>query len=98
MKVRISFYSYFKDLTGADQVTEIVASGTTLGGLFSMVAEKFPKLAPMRKSTLWEWITANSPTCCRMGMRSRFFRQFRADEVCHVSDGTGIDHNKEADR
>ena len=52
MKVTISFYSYFKDLTGADRITETVPPGTTLGEVFSMVAEKFPRLAPMRKSTL----------------------------------------------
>ena len=52
MTVTVSFYSYFKDLTGAAQTTESLPAGSTLGALYDRLAERFPKLAAMRKSTL----------------------------------------------
>ncbi len=50
--VRVSFYSYFKDLTGCSFTTEELAAGTSLGELFERLARRYPKLASMRKSTL----------------------------------------------
>ena len=50
--VRVSFYSYFKDLTGCPDITETVPSGITLGDLFERLTTRFPKLGSMRKSTL----------------------------------------------
>ena len=52
MTVTVSFYSYFKDLTGAAQTSESLPDGATLGALHDRLAERFPKLAAMRKSTL----------------------------------------------
>ena len=52
MEVSVSFYSYFKELTGCSHVTEQVAEGATLGDLFQQVATHFPRLAPMQKSSL----------------------------------------------
>jgi len=52
MTVSVSFYSYFKDLTGAAQTSESLPAGSTLGVLHDRLAARFPKLAPMRKSTL----------------------------------------------
>jgi len=52
MRVKVCFYSYFKDLTGCAATTEEVPAGSTLGGLFERLAERFPKLATMEKSTL----------------------------------------------
>jgi molybdopterin converting factor small subunit len=52
MRVTVSFYSYFKDLTGCAQVTEDLIEGGTLDALFKQLAVRFPKLAAMRKSTL----------------------------------------------
>jgi molybdopterin synthase sulfur carrier subunit len=52
MTVSVSFYSYFKDLTGATQTSESLPEGSTLGALHDRLAERFPKLAAMRKSTL----------------------------------------------
>ena len=52
MIVSVSFYSYFKDLTGAAQTTESLPDGSTLDALHDRLAERFPKLAAMRKSTL----------------------------------------------
>lgn len=52
MTVSVSFYSYFKDLTGAAQTSESLPDGATLGTLHDRLAERFPKLAAMRKSTL----------------------------------------------
>ena len=50
--VRISFYSYFKDLTGCPAVSETFAPGLTLGDLFEKLTIRFPQLGSMRKSTL----------------------------------------------
>ena len=52
MRVTVSFYSYFRDLTGCAQVVETLPAGSTLDDLFRQVAVRFPKLAAMRKSTL----------------------------------------------
>jgi molybdopterin synthase catalytic subunit len=52
MQVTIQFFSYLKELTGCTETTETLAAGCTLGALHDQVMVKFPKLAPMRKSTL----------------------------------------------
>jgi molybdopterin converting factor small subunit len=52
MRVTVSFYSYFKDLTGCAQVSETLPEGSTLDDLFTQLAVRFPKLAAMRNSTL----------------------------------------------
>ena len=52
MKVRVQFYSYFKDLTGCAQATEELPPGSTLADLWNALVSRFPKLAPMRKSAL----------------------------------------------
>ena len=50
--LKVSFYSYFKDLTDCVDTTEIVAEGETLGDLFEQLIRRFPRLGPMRNSTL----------------------------------------------
>jgi molybdopterin converting factor small subunit len=52
MTVTISFYSYFKELTGCAQTTETLPEGSTLEILFERLAARFPKLSSMTKSTL----------------------------------------------
>jgi len=52
MQVMVSFYSWFKDLTGCSSITERVAPGTTLGDLYETLKERFPRLAAMQKPTL----------------------------------------------
>jgi molybdopterin converting factor small subunit len=52
MSVTVSFYSYFKELTGCAQATENLTEGSTLDDLYQRLAARFPKLAAMRKSTL----------------------------------------------
>ena len=52
MMFKVSFYSYFKDLTGCGQTSEEVPTGGTLNDLLHKLAERFPKLAPMQKSML----------------------------------------------
>jgi len=52
MNVQIQFYSYFKELTGTARTTEALPVGSTLGQLYGRLAERFPKLAAMEKSTL----------------------------------------------
>jgi molybdopterin converting factor small subunit len=52
MSVTVSFYSYFKDLTGCSQTTEDLPEGGTLNHLYLRLSNRFPKLAAMQKSTL----------------------------------------------
>lgn len=52
VQITITFYSYFKDLTGCAQATEPVPAGSTLGDLLDRLAERFPKLGAMRRSLL----------------------------------------------
>jgi len=52
MQVTISFYSWFKDLTGCASTTEQVTPGATLGDLYKKLKDRFPKLAAMEKPTL----------------------------------------------
>jgi len=52
MTVKVSFYSYFKELAGVAAAAESLPAGATLGELHDRLMERFPKLAPMRKSTL----------------------------------------------
>ena len=52
MRVTVSFYSYFRDLTGCTQLVETLPEGSTLDDLLTQLALRFTKLAAMRKSTL----------------------------------------------
>ena len=52
MTIRIRFYSYFKDLTGCSETELDVPAGSSLKDLLSKLGEVFPRLAPMRSSTL----------------------------------------------
>ena len=52
MLVKVSFYSYFKDLTGCAQTTEELPNGSTLDHLYDRLAARFPKLAAMRRSAV----------------------------------------------
>ena len=52
MTATISFYSYFKELTGCAQTTETLPEGSTLEILFERLVTRFPKLSSMTKSTL----------------------------------------------
>jgi molybdopterin converting factor small subunit len=52
MQVRVSFYSYFKDLTGCSQTTAEIHASATVEDLLKHLATRFPKLEPMKKATL----------------------------------------------
>lgn len=52
MSVTVSFYSYFKELTGCAQMVESLPEGSSLNDLYEKLAAQFPKLAAMQKSTL----------------------------------------------
>jgi len=52
MQVTVSFYSYFKELTGCAQVTESLPEGSSLEDLLRGLLARFPKLAAMRRSML----------------------------------------------
>ena len=52
MQVSVQFYSYFKELTGCAQMIETLPDGSTLGALQDRLAASFPKLVPMKRSTL----------------------------------------------
>ena len=52
MNVNVLFHSYFKELAGTPQTVEPLPPGATLGELHERLMARFPKLAPMRNSTL----------------------------------------------
>jgi len=52
MSVTVTFYSYFKDLTGCTATAETLAEGSSLGDLLKQLAARFPKLGVMQKSML----------------------------------------------
>ena len=52
MTIHVSFYSYFKELTGTPQTTETLPAGGTLEELHLQLITRFPQLAAMRRSTL----------------------------------------------
>lgn len=52
MTISVSFYSYFRDLTGVARATESLPEGATLSELYNRLKTRFPKLSAMEKSTL----------------------------------------------
>jgi molybdopterin converting factor small subunit len=52
MLVKVSFHSYFKELTGCGETAEEMPLGSSLGELLRRLHERFPKLVSMQKSTL----------------------------------------------
>ena len=52
MRIQVHFYSYFKDLTGCAEMVEEVPEGTSMEELLGRLRERFPKLEPMKHSTL----------------------------------------------
>jgi MoaD family protein len=52
VRVRVHFYSYFKDLAGSAEVYESIVPGSTVEELLRTLFARFPKLSAMRKSTL----------------------------------------------
>ncbi len=52
MNLRVNFFSYFKELTGTASITEEAPDGSTIDQLQQRLVTRFPKLEPMRKSTL----------------------------------------------
>ena len=52
MTINVSFYSYFKDLTGVPWTREELPEGATVGDLHLHLIKRFPKLAAMKNSTL----------------------------------------------
>lgn len=52
MTVTVTFYSYFKELTGCLTYVESLPEGSTLAELMHRLRQKFPKLTPMERSTL----------------------------------------------
>jgi molybdopterin converting factor small subunit len=52
MKIPVTFYSYFKDLTGTPKTILKVPDSSTLAELMEQVFEQFPKMREMDRSTL----------------------------------------------
>ena len=52
LEVTITFYSFFKDLTGCASCSQPMAPSSTLGDLIAQLGTRFPKLAAMNRSML----------------------------------------------
>jgi molybdopterin converting factor small subunit len=52
VNIEVQFFSYFKDLAACERYTAKVSAGATIADLMAVIYQRFPKLEPMRKSTL----------------------------------------------
>ena len=52
MRIKVSFYSYFKDLTDCGETTETLPAGSTLEDLLRKLRTRFAKLEAMQRSML----------------------------------------------
>ena len=52
MEIPVTFYSYFKEITGVDQAVVSLEDGATIGDLQSAICSQYPKMEAMRQSTL----------------------------------------------
>jgi molybdopterin converting factor small subunit len=52
LTVKVHFYSYFKELTGCSETAESLPPASTIRDLLAKLHTRFPKLAPMKNSTL----------------------------------------------
>ena len=52
MRIRVHFYSYFKELAGSPLLIESMPPGSSVADLLDSLASRFPKLAAVRGSTL----------------------------------------------
>ncbi len=52
LRIRVTFYSYFRELTGERGCIVEVPPGTTVGEAYTQLVVRFPRLGPMRRSTL----------------------------------------------
>ena len=52
MTIQVSFYSYFKDLTGCAVTTQDAPAGSTISDLMKQIVSRYPKLQAMQKSML----------------------------------------------
>jgi molybdopterin converting factor small subunit len=52
MIIKVTFYSYFKELTGCATTVEELPPASTVGDLLKQLIGRFPKLGAMQNSTL----------------------------------------------
>ena len=52
MRIKVTFYSYCKDLTGCSEIEQELPDRCNLRELMDRLEAQFPKLVSMRKSTL----------------------------------------------
>ena len=52
MKVKVAFYSWFKELAGCAEATLEMPAGSSIAGLLEKVYERFPKMREVERSTL----------------------------------------------
>ncbi|HEV2393250.1 MAG TPA: MoaD/ThiS family protein [Verrucomicrobiae bacterium] len=52
MRVKVSFYSYFKELAGCSEIAQELPEDSKLEELLQALWKRFPQLKPMQRSTL----------------------------------------------
>lgn len=52
IQVTVQLYSFFKELAGCSSFSQTLPADSTLADLLNLLAARFPKFEPMRKSTL----------------------------------------------
>ena len=52
MRVRVKFWSYFRDHADCEETTTVLTDGATLADLHAQILQQYPKLAGTEKCTL----------------------------------------------
>ena len=52
MQIPVTFYSYFKELTGVERITVDLPEGSKIADLSAIIFRDYPKMETMKRSTL----------------------------------------------
>lgn len=53
MKVRVKFFAILRERVGAGEVTKEIREGSTVGELWTILQQDYPKLAPVKTRLLY---------------------------------------------
>ena len=53
MKVKVKFFAILRERTGTGEITKEIREGSTVGELWEMLRQEYPKLAPVEMRLLF---------------------------------------------
>ncbi len=53
MRVKVRFFAALRELVGANEITKEVVEGCTVGRLWEILQQDYPKLAPVKMKLLY---------------------------------------------